>query len=82
MPRYELFYVGQPDLVQTRPGKVREGELKDPEGLFEVGWVPQEIGIIQEHQRGQASMLLASIESYLYPSEISKINLKIDVELP
>lgn len=79
MPGGELGHIGQPDLVETRPFEVREGELKHAEGLLEVEIVPQELGVFQQHEGSETAVLLASLKGCLYLPEGPQIYLEVDV---
>ncbi len=78
----ELGDVGEPDFVETGPLEVGEGELEHPEGLLEVGVVPQEVRVVQQHQRRQAALLLAPLEGTLHRLEVTQVYLQVDVQLP
>ena len=71
MPFYELVNIRQPNLIKAGPLEIGKRELKHPEGLLEVGVVPKKVSVVEQHQRGQAALLLASLESRLYCFEVA-----------
>jgi hypothetical protein len=78
----ELGDVGEPDLVESRPLEVGKRELKDPESLLEVETVPEELCVLEQHERRETAVFLASFEGSLDLAEVAEVDLKIDVELP
>lgn len=79
MSSHEFRCICQPDLIEGRPLETRDRKLKYPEGFLKIEVVPQELGVLQEHERSQTAVLLATLEGSLSLAETTQIHLQIDV---